>query len=616
MKNPARLYQYAISFLSLEAGLWGLVALARLWFAGRIASDPDRLAQALSLIVVGGLVFGLHWALIQRAQRQAPDEAARDVRASFLFVTLLALLLPAAQNGLALVNRAGLLLFSAAPSRALVGSGQTWGGNLVALALNLLAAGWLWRASRAAGLTLAVRPNLQQAFLWIWRLYALVLSLLGSQLVLESVLQAGRATPGSRFRLVNGLALALFGLPLLMWVERWFQRQAAQPAPAGWRRLVALAGLAFLALAAALAAAGLGLEAVFYSLFSGEIRLPAWLLTSSAPFAAALPLAATAAYYTRHLRRLQVGHAEARFVRLARANLYALAAAGITAVVFGGQSLLAAGVAAQFGGTPPAFLPVRWAAEGLAVLVIGLPVWALAWLRAERQARQTDEAGDRARRSLFRRGYLYAALFAGAAGTAMSAGGLLYRLLSLALAGAERPPSIDLWMAGRLVLVFGVLLAYHGWVLRRDGHMTARKLAARHAQFPVLVLAPGPANGAGPEKFSTEELAQARAYVEAVVAALQQQAPSLPVAVHPYRLGVPDDTLAAARAVIVPAELLARPTEGWRLWLQTYSGWRLVIPTPAQNWRWVLAGEPSLGRLAQRAAVLVRRMAEGDEPQA
>jgi hypothetical protein len=76
---------------------------------------------------------------------------------------------------------------------------------------------------------------------------------------------------------------------------------------------------------------------------------------------------------------------------------------------------------------------------------------------------------------------------------------------------------------------------------------------------------------------------------------------------------VPNEALSAARAVILPAELVARPSEAWRLWLQAYPGERVVIPTPTPGWQWVAGGRRSLHVLASQAADTIRRLAEGEE---
>jgi hypothetical protein len=132
-------------------------------------------------------------------------------------------------------------------------------------------------------------------------------------------------------------------------------------------------------------------------------------------------------------------------------------------------------------------------------------------------------------------------------------------------------------------------------VLRSDSRRTERALARRRAQFPVLVLAPSQ-----------------EGFAESLVAALEREAPGVPVAVHPIDQGAPDETFSAAKAVILPAELLAHPPEALRLWLQAFDGKRLVVPTPAGEWLWVYGGVRSMPSLARRAARHVRELADGD----
>ena len=147
-----------------------------------------------------------------------------------------------------------------------------------------------------------------------------------------------------------------------------------------------------------------------------------------------------------------------------------------------------------------------------------------------------------------------------------------------------------------LVLLFALALAYHWGALRGDNRIAERSLARRHAQFPVLVLAPDEGD-----------------FTRAVVNALERDVAELPVAVHSYSQGAPSETLSAARAVILPSELLARPSEAMRVWLGGFEGARLVVPTPAAGWHWLLSGGRPFNDLARQAARLVRQLAEGEE---
>jgi len=241
-------------------------------------------------------------------------------------------------------------------------------------------------------------------------------------------------------------------------------------------------------------------------------------------------------------------------------------------------------------------------AQALAALIVGLPLWLIHWRIAQREARQEGEPGEQARRSPVRRSYLYAALFAGVLGAMVGAGVLLYEMLRAAWGDASPDFAAQIARSARVLLVFGTLFLGHWLALRSNEKKAGRLLARRHAQFPVLILSPGEGEQAADHPFA-----------RALVSALQRQAPALPVAVHPQAAGAPDESLSAARAVILPSELLAHPSEGLRLWLQGFNGARLVIPTQTTGWHWITGGGRPLAWLARQVAANVRRLAEGEE---
>jgi hypothetical protein len=147
-----------------------------------------------------------------------------------------------------------------------------------------------------------------------------------------------------------------------------------------------------------------------------------------------------------------------------------------------------------------------------------------------------------------------------------------------------------------LLLLFIAFLWYHGRVLRTDNRMAAQSLAARHAEYPVLVL--------------VRELG---AFSDVMVAALEREAPALPVAVHVTNQGAPDETFAGVRAIILPSDVIANPTEAIRLWVQNFTGIRFVVPTPTRGWWWVSGLGKSTGGMIQQTAELVRKLAEGED---
>jgi hypothetical protein len=234
-------------------------------------------------------------------------------------------------------------------------------------------------------------------------------------------------------------------------------------------------------------------------------------------------------------------------------------------------------------------------ASALAALVVGTPLWILTWRPLAREAAQEGEAGDHARRSQIRKAYLYFVLFAAVMGVMFGAGTLLFPLLRAAL--GDVPPDLlsESLQQLRVLVLFALLLAYHWLALRDDQRRAERSLKRRHALFPVLVLAPDDDD-----------------FADQVVTALGREASEMPVAVHSYNLGAPDETLSAAKAVILPARLAARPSEAVRVWLQGYDGTRLVVPTPAEGWLWVYGSGRSMPSLARQVARMARHLAEGE----
>jgi hypothetical protein len=614
MPTIRRLYLYAVALVSVEVVLWGAIGLARSFFAGAaIGGSVTQLAGALALILVGVPVFLIHWLLAQRLALHDPEERSARLRAIFLYGVLLALLLPAAQNALALFDRLFLSAFGQPLFRVMFGASQSASDNLVAILFSLAVAAYFytvllsdWRLTPQGDSF----PEVRRLYRYIWMLYGLLLVFFGVQQVLLFILtslgEVGAGKPtfvGTASMLANGLALLFVGVPI--WVFAWvrIQRSLDDPAEAGsLLRLVALYLLAFASLGAGLVSAGLTLYGLLRFALGEALSFAGPLGEIADPLSVLIPATLVWAYYGRVLRReVKSLSEESHRGELHRADLrwlyaYILAAVGLTATFIGLYLLLS-------------FLlellldpDVIWGfvlrnnlAAALATLAVGLPLWLLAWLPLVKEAAAEGESGDRARRALVRKVYLFLALFAGVLGVMFSSGALLYQVIR-ALLGQPAPDM--LLVSARLLalaLLFVLLGLYHWQALRIDNRLAERSLARRHAQFPVLVLAPDEGD-----------------FARLVMDVLEREVKELPVAVHPYSQGAPDETLSAARAVLLPAELLYHPSEAIRLWLQGFEGPRLVLPSPAQGWQWVASSTGDLASHARQAARLVRRLAEGE----
>ena len=168
------------------------------------------------------------------------------------------------------------------------------------------------------------------------------------------------------------------------------------------------------------------------------------------------------------------------------------------------------------------------------------------------ESRPLTEAGSHARRSLLRRAYLYLDLLTVIAPCSRP-DRCFTRVIGRLLGNPA--PGFTLTVLSQALTLAALLvwLVYHARVLRADGALAERALAARYAAFPALVLQSGDGSLAA-------EIAQA----------LRSETPQLPVAIHSVEAGVPPEDLSAARVVVIPAQLALSPPEALRLWLQEF----------------------------------------------
>ncbi len=603
MRTVRRLYFYAVSMVSLEVVLWGLIGLIRSMFCpvSRVCGFSNILAQGLALTLVGVPVFGFHWWWAQRNAGRDMDEPASGVRAVFLYGALLGTLIPAVQNLLALVNRPVLSRFGLDATRAFVGGSQLWSDNVIAILMNLLVAYYFytvlrmdWKVIQPTGTFADVR----RIYRTVWVLYGLGLAVSGSQQLLHFILFSDvnwLSSSAFYYQAINGMVVTLVGAPI--WAVAWLACQKALAEPAERESLLRLGLLYFLALAGistVLTSGGMVLDILLRLVFGFKLTFAEFLGKVSGPVSILVPLAGIWAYYGRWLGRTM---AETRDVprRSAMRRLYSyiLSAFGLGATFTGLALLLSFVVDAAIGKLVWADSLAPRLAAALATLLVGLPLWALAWRPMQAEALSTSDEGDHARRSIIRKIYLYLVLFVSVVGGMFTAFNLFNLLLRSLLGG-----SVDNLLQGTLksievLFLFAGMGIYHGMTLRKDGRVAASVLAEKHAAFPVLVFDPGD-GGFGRE----------------ILAALQRHAPRLPAEVHPAGKAVGADE--APSAVVLPMDLALDPPDWLRGWLVSFGGNRLVVPRG--DGKWVYAGgiRPPLAAAGQ-AALALRQMAEGQE---
>lgn len=640
-----RIYQYSVALISLETIVWGTINSARQVLAlinGR--GNLTSLANWLALALVSLPIFIIHWRLMQGDLRKYTSERASLTRALFLYAILLANLVGAMVFGLAWLTQLFLASLGLSSDLAIIAGLESAVENLAATIINLLAAGVFYGVVKGDQQVLtsseeytprAVQEILRvrRIFRYGWWLASLSLMVLGAYSLLHVGLEAWQPlTESIKALLANGMAFLLVNLPVFMITTIMIRRSM----PEGQEKeslllLAALYTLAFAGVVGTLFAIHQILNRLLRAGLAGEFS-PAPILTSLSTWVAlAIPLGITWLYYGRQLRQeiqrrtevpprqdtrrgvLTTGLNLANRIRqesLQRLYDYILAGLGLGAAAIGLRSF--------FGYLVNLGLGMAWLSDSMRItlsyaislLAVGLPMWIVRWRAIQHRTIQEGELGEHARRSFIRQGYLYLILTVSIVGGMFTSGTTLFNIIN-ALLGKATPDFLSqMLFALTTALVFWLAFGYHLFILRADQRMTGKALARRYAQFPVLILAP-----------ETDENNPAGDFVEQIVHALQQRAPGMPVAVHLYSQGAPDETLSLAQAVILPTELLVttigpKPAEAIRLWLQTYQGIRLVVsglyraPVPGQDWRWVTTRNPSMGALARRVAQMACQLAE------
>ena len=638
-----RIYLYIVAFISLEAVVWGTIGAVRSLTVSGPGGDVANLASMLSLALVSLPIFWIDWRLIRSDLHHNVDERASTTRAIFLYGTLLVSLAGALLNGLALLCQVFFEAANISLDLVFIRGQRAVLANIFAILVNLAAAGFFlvvlrgdWQALSFSGeYTPAMARSLTRArrlYRYGWLIFSLALSLSGATLLLQVGLKAWLPLSEiSKAELANGLALLLVGLPSLIFFTLLIRHSLQEAVEKNSvMRLVVLYFLIFFGVTGVLISVHQVLNKLLRFLLAGESASAQVLNSISSPLALAMTLGATWFFFFRQLQveikqriatevqrespRITIPTTLPLSTRLRDANLQRLYDYGMA---FMGLGAGFAGLQALFGYLLYLLLGYPWLGPGmritlsyaLSLLVVGFPLWFSAWRPIQRGTLQEGRAGELARRSLIRQGYLYLVLLISLVGGMFTGGSALFSITSQ-LVGTTQPDFLaQMLVQCKTALGFWLIFYLHLRLLRSDQLMSNRVLTRRQAQFPVLVLA-------------SESVGEASAntpvddFAVQMVHALQQQAPAVPVAIHPYSLGAPDDNLSLARAVILPAGLLVKSSEAMRLWLQTFPGTRLVIgdfnsgAVPSPDWRWITGRAFSVSELARQAAIAIRRLAE------
>lgn len=590
MKTVRRLYFYAVALISAEVMIWGLISLLRSMISNAIGGTTEQVAQALALTVVGLPFFLFHWLWAQRSAHRDVEERSAGLRGVFLYGMLLATLIPAVQQLLALINRSLLAAFRMETIRALLGGTQTAPDNLIAIAINGLLAMYFWYILRGDWKILpdtSTLSDVRRLYRYVWVVYGLGMTVFGVQRALRFLffMPAGVLGELTRSTAIDAIALMVVGLPL--WAFTWNTVQSSLRDPAEQDSNLRLGILYVLSLGGVVTVltttATVLYEAVRWALGS-PMSAGEFINAAGPSLSIGIPLGAVWAYFGGWLNNHIGSIAEpVRQSGMRRVYLYILSAIGLGGTILGIAFLDRWLVDELVYRTIVLNEALRASLAGaICIVVAWIPLWVVVWRRLQAQAADTGDAGDHARRSILRRAYLYLALFAGVIGSMASAVAGAFQLFKDLLRGHSGRTELA-WELNclQLVIVFAIVLVYHLRVMQRDGRSTAASLARKHSAFRLLVL-----EGAA-------------GFVDAVKAAMAKVAPNISITVAGKEPdGIFDATILAGTTALNPPPWLG----------DDICGMRIIVPQLQDGVHWVGGVEPNGVR---DAAIAVRQLAEG-----
>ncbi len=526
-----RFYFYLIATVSLLVGLNALFGLLEMLILVWLEPKPalgtagfirNMAARNGSQLLVAAPIFLIHWAAILR-RRQEPLEARSGIRKFFLYLMAGFALGYGATSLGDLVDQATQVLLGL-PPRELVDWPARWiylalrmaiSGGLLAYLLGQLHEDGDW------GEELGWAGSWRRLFQTLVGLVGLGLLLGGGSAILDGLAKfalhrvAGDPTFAlPRSQMATGVSMLVVGG--LFWRVNWRAWlgivQTHPPEARTALRRVYLYASVLLSAASTLFAAAVALQELLLLFFGVEQPgIPFWDgLLEPLVF---LPLGLAAWIWHRprvHEETARYGESP-ESIGVRRIYYYLVAATGLVLTWYGLVTVVrilldpwVAGTALSTGG-----FQARQLANGLSLLAVGAPVWAIHWQRVQQVARRPDLTGQEERSSAPRRAYLYAVALVGALIILFDLATVLYRLFLWLLGepGAElfQVRTVDALARSGISLVIWL---FHVLALRRDGQLGAEEAVEGKAR---------------PAAASPEEVARRRGELEARIRRLEAE---------------------------------------------------------------------------------------------
>jgi len=499
-----RFYVYLVAFVSQIAMLVGMNDLIDIISRAWLQSDGllqgafvrTATARSIGLLLVATPLFLVHWWLAQR-RRTELDERGSVLRKLFLYGSTAAGLVVMLTNAYRLIRDSTWLAFGAPIAATELPAGWLHWGFMAAGGAGLI---YFWYTVLGAdadfGQERSAGRFVRQIFLAVAGLIGLGIAMWGVRTLIELGLrvivdQATGALDVLWWRLPLGGAISQLLVGLWLTHATWEQwQEIVKRYAAEGRAVLRRIDLYICVVAGAVATltpAALLLREGLLILFGTGGGSTAELLDRMVGPVSFIPVGAVVwSWYWRTLRRETDAYGDSgESATVRRIYAYLVAATGLGLLWVGAVELLHALIDAMLVGD-------IWhdpLANGIALLAVGAPIWAIFWRRVQQIAGLDDAAGVAERDSWPRKLYLYGVALVGALVLLVTLAQVIYRVL-LTLLGEPGIALSSNELAHQLAdsAVAAVLWGVHLWAIRHDGRY-ARPAEALPAQAVPLSMA-------------------------------------------------------------------------------------------------------------------------------
>jgi hypothetical protein len=500
MQTVRRLYLYGMSGITLGVLLTGLnnlfvvvfhaLGLGRGALGGGTSGDRDQLSLAIALVVVGLLVWTVHWLVIERSLRpgqpRAEEERSSPIRALYLSLVLAVLLVFGILAAVQLLEHLTRLLFGVGRTNDVEFLEIDLGAALATVLVTGLA--WLYHAGIRRRDLATTEMSVGGA--WIPRVYLYGATLLGlvmtainvgSLLRLAFEVLVGPAPdfigPDVRRREAADALAGIVAWGIVFGGHWWYATALLRGE--GWRATSERrARLRLAYFAAAIGAAAIATVVFAWQSLSGLLGLTlaieresvaeSGLTSVLGPLFGLLPWIVAWFVHARWMRdEARTSDLTDRATQAGRLVAATVALVGIAAFAAGAAGAVGLLLDVLLGGNrTTAGLWRRELADFLALGVVGAVLWPWNWasLQSRRAAQPEAEA-----RSTARRAYLLIVVAVALLASLGSLAFVLYRLFN-AILGVDQFTNLASSLSAALgvLLVAAALAAYHGLAERRD----------------------------------------------------------------------------------------------------------------------------------------------------